>query len=332
MISKTVIIIELFATVAMFANIANAAEGKSASCSCGEITNLLICEDPDDNQICFCNEDGNVYCDKQIEPPAPTPVSAPVVIEPAAPAAPTPAPTFRTIDGCFCDDFTNVLSCDHPLKEEYCFCNEDSNLRCNTDVPPIGSPVYSTPTKEDSVTFPISSFICDDKMEIEHDTVIRVGDSVRVCLLPQDTTGGDLTSIKEIIDVTCSNGMDQAFSIIPISVQDELDHVTFEFSNGAGRGFQTIIKREYTPFSKGYGGVSFACSGSVSLSTTISRRRHRHLVQTTSAVKEAFSLSVNIGNINDENETVTSGYINIAKDIGTNLAYITIIATGLLFL
>lgn len=165
--------------------------------------------------------------------------------------APTHAKSFHTVDGCFCDDVTNVLSCDHPLKEEYCFCNEDSNLRCSTDTPPIGSPVYSTTTKEDSVTFPISSFICDSKhMEIEHDTVIRVGDSVRVCLLPQDTTGGDLTSIKEIIDVTCSNRMDQAFSIIPISVQDELDQATFEFSNGAGRGFQTIIKREYTHLAK----------------------------------------------------------------------------------
>jgi hypothetical protein len=135
MISNT-ITIQLFATFAMFVNIdANAVDGNTASCSCGEMTNLLICKDDDDKLICFCDEDGNVYCDgDQTEPPAPTPVPAPVVIESTAalPVAPTPAPTFHTIDGCFCSKDSNVLSCDDPLKKDYCFCNEDNDLRCST--------------------------------------------------------------------------------------------------------------------------------------------------------------------------------------------------------
>jgi hypothetical protein len=307
-------------------------DGSDRSCYCGQFTNLLICEDPDDKQICFCNEDGNVYCDKKVPDD--------IIDEPAPPVQELAelllVAEIYTVDGCFCDDVTNVLSCDHPLKEEYCFCNEDGgSLRCSTDTPPIGSPAYSTPTKEEiAAAFAISSFICDnEQMEIEHDAVIRVGDSVRVCLLPQDTTSDDRTSINEITEVTCSNGMDQSFSIIPISVQDERDQVTFEFSNGVGRGFETIIKREYTPFSRGYRGVSFTCSGSVSLSTTTTTRRRRHLVETTSAVEEAFSLSVNIVDANgDDDDTVISGSNNIAKDIGTNLAYIAIIAARLLFL
>jgi hypothetical protein len=71
----------------------------------------------------------------------------------------------------------------------------------------------------------------------------------------------------------------------------------------------------------------------LSTTTTTRRRRRRHLVETTSAVEEAFSLSVNIVDANgDDDDTVISGSNNIAKDIGTNLAYIAIIAARLLFL
>jgi hypothetical protein len=106
-------------------------DGSDRSCYCGQFTNLLICEDPDDKQICFCNEDGNVYCDKKVPDD--------IIDEPAPPVQELAelllVAEIYTVDGCFCDDVTNVLSCDHPLKEEYCFCNEDGGTVVYVVVP-----------------------------------------------------------------------------------------------------------------------------------------------------------------------------------------------------
>jgi hypothetical protein len=345
---KTITIIRQVSTITMLfvhvhvVNGIGGLDGSDRSCYCGQFTNVRTCTDPADEELCFCNSGGNIYCDQvpAFIPKGPLPNKfAPAQEEDEAPAS---APTFFTMDGCSCDKVTNVRSCDHPLKDEYCFCNSDGRLVCDADTPPIGSSVYNELEESNNIVatpfHEITSFICDEnQLEIKGDTVIRIGDSVRICLLPQqDTnTNGDMTSINEITEVTCSNGMYQSFSIIPIPDQDKRDHVTseFEFNEGMGRGFETLIKRDF-------GGASFTCTGSVSLSTatlTPTRRygRRRHLDTPPVEEKEPFSLSVNIANVVDDTPIAYSGDIHNVNDFGMSLrvaSTIAIITGGLLFL
>mmetsp|Transcript_9428 Transcript_9428/g.10482 ORF Transcript_9428/g.10482 Transcript_9428/m.10482 type:complete len:309 (+) Transcript_9428:167-1093(+) len=108
---------------------ATAAAARSRCTCVDDGRNEMICNDPIDNDVCFCNEDTDsstgdnsssttVYCGTQIYPA--TVFSSDI----------TYSHTFYAIDGCSCDDHTNNLLCDEYGKEQYCYCNMDGELRC----------------------------------------------------------------------------------------------------------------------------------------------------------------------------------------------------------
>jgi len=140
-------------------------------CFCDDKTNVLSCDDSDDEEKCFCNEDGNSICKESIKLP---PVG--IAVSRASPIEEDESTE------CFCDDKTNVLSCDDSEKDKKCFCNEDGNLIC--EEPSIlqarisSTPTRSSPTEEgaeEPITSPttptlplytIDGCFCDGKTNV----------------------------------------------------------------------------------------------------------------------------------------------------------------------
>jgi len=73
-------------------------------------TNVLSCDDPDDEDRCFCNIDGDSICKESIKlTPMGIAVFKSSLIEE------------DESSNCLCGDKTNVRSCDDPDEEEKCF-------------------------------------------------------------------------------------------------------------------------------------------------------------------------------------------------------------------
>jgi len=105
-------------------------EDESSNCFCDDKTNVLSCDDSDEEEKCFCKIDGNLVCEEPVNIATricSVPESVPMEEEEEDDEANIPS----LPDDCFCDTKTNVLSCDDSEDEDNCFCNEDGRLRCS---------------------------------------------------------------------------------------------------------------------------------------------------------------------------------------------------------
>jgi len=149
-------------------------------CSCDGKTNVLSCDDPDDEDQCFCNIDGNLICKEVLKLPS-TSLMGIAVFKSAA----IDEQDASSSNHCFCDDKTNVLSCEDDSDwEEKCFCNIDGTLICEkepsdneVEATRIFSVPASVPSDEETTVSSLPEdcycntktnvLLCDDDSKVE---------------------------------------------------------------------------------------------------------------------------------------------------------------------
>eukprot|EP00751_Fragilariopsis_kerguelensis_P040834 CAMPEP_0171002756 /NCGR_PEP_ID=MMETSP0736-20130129/16417_1 /TAXON_ID=186038 /ORGANISM="Fragilariopsis kerguelensis, Strain L26-C5" /LENGTH=303 /DNA_ID=CAMNT_0011431243 /DNA_START=205 /DNA_END=1116 /DNA_ORIENTATION=+ len=99
-------------------------------CICDGKTNVLSCDDPDDEDQCFCNLDGNLICKELLKLPS---TMMGIAVFKSAPI--DNKEQDESSNHCHCDDKMNVLLCDDDDSdaEEKCFCNIDGTLICEKE-------------------------------------------------------------------------------------------------------------------------------------------------------------------------------------------------------